>query len=117
MSLTHTWSIESISAHKFNTNCVNNIEFKLVSTDGTSTKEKKFDCGIAPCASPVDLGKDPSTFDWYDQHDDYISTENLTESILWQWIDERVDRDELQNQMKAEFASLESNKISLSLPF
>lgn len=117
MSLTHTWTIENISAHKFNTNCINNIRFKLTSSDGTFIKEKEFDCGISPCRSSVDLSKDPSTFDWYDKYENFTFTEDITENILWEWIDERTDRDSLQNKMEAEFIPLESNKIYLSLPF
>jgi len=117
MAITHTWSIEGVSAHKFNTNCVNNVKFKLTSTDGEVTKEKTFDCGIAATASPVDLSKDPSTFDWYDQNDGFIPTEDLTADLLWSWVDEREDRVKLELEMEQEFLTGESTAVPLSLSF
>lgn len=116
MTISHDWAIVSLHAHALNANCVCKIEASLTSSLGDESISTNHDFWVSPTGEPADLDDDPSTFDWVDKKEGFTSTDQLTPTILWSWIDERYDRLSLEFEHEKQLQP-EAVAVPVALPW
>lgn len=98
MAYTHTWSISGVFGHPLNGNCVYKVVASLLSTNGaiSTTSEHTFFLApnVLPEASPEQEVSDEIV--WVDSLPEFVGISDLTETLLWEWIDRNEDRSALE---------------------
>ncbi len=126
-NITHSWSVKKIFTHDLNSNCVNKIVGQLISDFGEGPIITDHEFYISPnylAKEYITVTYDeygniippsiPDTIVWVDQLDGFTPLEDVTESLVWQWIDNHYNRGEIELQV--EFVNKPVYK-SVSLPW
>lgn len=120
MSYTHNWSISKVLGHPLNGDCVYKIVANLVSTSADNSVESQHEFYLAPNILPeLDPATGPSDPDisseivWVDSQPGFISTSELTESMIWSWIDSNEDRASLESLNEQQMPA----DVEIDLPF
>lgn len=115
MAFTHTWSISGVFGHPLNGNCVYKVAASLLSTNGTTSTSSEHTFFLAPNVLP-EASPDqevPDEIVWVDTLPGFVGISDLTETLLWEWIDRNEDRSAFEavneEQMPAD--------VEINLPF
>ena len=115
MTFTHTWSISGIFGHPLNGNCVYKVVANLSSTNGanSTTSEHTFFLApnVLPEASPE--GEVSDEIIWVDSLPGFVATSDLTEALIWEWLDRNEDRPALEAENEQQIPA----DVEINLPF
>ena len=111
MSTQHTWTIKNVFGHPLNPNCLYKITTGLVSTKENQNFETEHIFYLPPNIN--NDGDDGEIINWVDNEEGFVATENLTEEMLWEWIDREEDRTSLEQKN----ITLTVEGVSLTLPW
>ena len=110
MTYSHTWAIAGVFGHPLNGNCVYKVVATLVSSNGTTAKTSEHTFYLAPNVLPDEPSDEIL---WIDSLPDFISTSDLTEELLWEWIDRNEDRPALEVANEQQIPA----DVEITLPF
>lgn len=110
MTYSHTWFITGVFGHPLNNACVCKVVAALVSSNGTTTKTSEHTFYLAPNVLP----DDPSDGTvWVSSLPDFVEVDDLTEDLLWGWIDRNENRPALEAANERQIPAV----VELDLPF
>ncbi len=121
MAYKHTWSISNVFGHPLNNACIYKINTKLTSTEADATVESEHEFYLAPNVLPASVEEttspagSTSEITWVDSLPEYTPIAELTEDIIWQWIDANEDRESLE--LNNERQNIEVAAARIDLPF
>lgn len=114
MTYSHTWSIARVFGHPLNGNCVYKVLATLVSSNGAATKTSEHTFYLAPNVLPDEPSDEISDeISWVDSLPGFIGISDLTEELLWEWIDRNEDRPALEVANEQQIPA----DVEISLPF
>ena len=110
MTYSHTWTIADVFGHPLNGNCVYKVVATLVSSNDTTTKTSEHTFYLAPNVLPDEPSDEIL---WIDSLPSFISISDLTEELMWEWIDRNEDRPALEVANEQQIPA----DVKITLPF
>lgn len=117
MTYLHNWSITSVFGHPLNNDCIYKVVGKLISTSADNSVESQHDFYLAPNVIPdsdLEIASNGSPeITWVDSLPGYTPIAELTEDMIWQWIDANESRQSFELINESKMPKLVAAKINL----
>lgn len=120
MDFQHSWSFKKVFGHPMNPNCVYKIVANLNSTNNTTSLTSEHTFYLAPnilpeISSEEEVSKEEVSNEiiWMDSLPSFVNISNLTEDLLWEWIDANEDRHALELANERQLPA----DVQINLPF
>ncbi len=115
MTYSHTWAISNVLGHPLNGNCIYKVVASLVSSNGTASTTSEHTFYLAPNVIPEESSETDTSDEivWVDSLSNFVSTSDLTEDVLWEWLDRNEDRPALEAMNEQQMPA----DVEIDLPF